>query len=202
MEKETTKLLESTSTNTCWGLQRWFYGIKEYFDRCLCSAGYNFEQMDKSRAFIYKKENITSDCCCVWTCTSIVSFDNPLTGTLCLPLALTTHLLCLPVACLSCGRGDLSYGTTTAEEQEHEENWLKERNISVMDSLGMNLRFGVDDATHEKNCTTRGCTHPVHPVSHYINPENVYGTNEFWYRANQNAVIRNQEMSKSYIVPH
>lgn len=94
---------------THWGLKRWFYGIKEYvIDRCLCCTMCGFKHMDEDRTYIEEENSVTTDCACVAFTPSYGGFlhNNPVTGTLCFPLAITMHLLCLPCACCSPHRDD------------------------------------------------------------------------------------------------
>lgn len=130
-KKESTRLKKSNeqkdtlrSDDECcthWGLKRWVYGIKEYvIDRCLFCTMCGFNPRDEDRA--YKEEvfgvTTTSDCCCVgYTSYCIVCYNNPITSTLCFPLAATMHLLLLPCACCSPTNRDEWYGTDSPEKQ-------------------------------------------------------------------------------------
>lgn len=113
---------------THWGLKRWFCGIKEYIiDRCLCCTECGFNPTDQDRAWI--EYDFSTDCCCI-TCSGIYAnspcnccpislYNNPITGTLCFPLAATMHLCSLPCACCSPNK-DGCYGGNRREEKNRE----------------------------------------------------------------------------------
>lgn len=93
----------------CWGPIHWVSGINEYImDRCICSG--DLIQDDENRG--YKTNNITSDCCCVYSAVKHEpddikmesECDNLIMGTLCCPLMLVTHLICLPFTCCFCSK--------------------------------------------------------------------------------------------------
>jgi hypothetical protein len=163
---------------THWGLKRWIYGIKEYvIDRCLCCTMCYFDPMDKDRAFNVPGGS-TSDCwCVVWSKsdTSVCLSNNLITGTLCLPLAITMHLLCLPCACCSPTNRDEWYGDHSPERKMYIEKEYKRICDDMEQRKAMRLDRGIDNETHLKNChggsevgpsymfaTLNICKHPAH----------------------------------------
>jgi hypothetical protein len=108
---------------THWGLKRWIYGIKEYvIDRCICCTMCGFNHMDEDRAYIIDNKTygeFTTDCGCVASTPygNGCLHNNPITGTLCFPLAATMHLCCLPCACCSPTNRDEWYGTRSPKKQ-------------------------------------------------------------------------------------
>lgn len=93
-----------------WGLTRWFCGIQEYATRCVCCANCGFNQIDENRAYTHKSitndgyitvySTVSSDCFCIEPDNAGGTLcDNPLMGTLWLPLGIITHLICLPLYC-------------------------------------------------------------------------------------------------------
>jgi hypothetical protein len=167
-----------TSSECCthWGLKRWCYGIKEYvIDRCLCCAN-DFDEMDDSRAFKEIYKNRTTDCFCIYLTHNIsYCYNNPITGTLCLPFGILVHLLCIPYVCCSPNK-DGCYGTNE-KQQLLDAEWRKQKNITAEEGYYMKLNCGLDDKTHLANCTGyRGngiiikdlCQHPVHKNQGYF----------------------------------
>lgn len=142
---------------THWGLKRWVFGIKEYvIDRCLCCGCCGFDLMDGDRTYI--KENrygriLTTDCCFLnftensldLSCTDSDGGINWVTGSICLPFAALTHLLCLPVACCYSTKDDW-WGT----EAEHIGEIVKKHT----DERDETYRKSVIEAEQYKAMTT------------------------------------------------
>lgn len=107
---------QSVTEESCthWGLKHWVYGIKEYvIDRCLCCTLCSFNSMDEDRKYTNTDYDMTSDCCLV-ACSAryeTCCYNNPIGGTLCLPLAALTHLMGLPCACCSSTKENFTFGS-------------------------------------------------------------------------------------------
>lgn len=107
-----------------WGLTQWFCGINEYvIDRCICSAENNFDPRDPDRMYGNDTEKMTTNCCCIFLCAgNTCLFNNPIGGLLCLPFALSSHLLVsLPLACCSMSKETGFKIHTLTEEEKRKE---------------------------------------------------------------------------------
>lgn len=113
-----------------WGLSHWFAGIGEYLGRSICCSakvcGYDDAKRKYKIVGGYRGTHGT-DCCliseyatcntpghpCACTCSGVSCCDissdgcsltnNPITGLVCLPFAVVSHLCCLPCACCDVG---------------------------------------------------------------------------------------------------
>lgn len=110
------------------GLKHWIYGIKEYvIDRCLLCTKYGFNPIDEDRAYKDEIHGVTTDCPCV-ACSPYGAgclHNNPITGTICFPLATVMHLMCLPFVCCSPNNSNClkaeCWGNPSSEEKGKEE---------------------------------------------------------------------------------
>ncbi|MGN6671643.1 MAG: hypothetical protein ACTHJ4_08920 [Candidatus Nucleicultricaceae bacterium] len=126
-----------SNKNCCthWGLKRWFCGIKEYvIDRCVC-CGFTdcgFDHIDVDRAYIKEEIGgyiVTTDCwllkfrdaCCIQ--------DGWFSGTICFPVAMLTHLMCLPITCCYPNKDDWRETETERQRIETLVNGYKERKM-------------------------------------------------------------------------
>lgn len=88
---ENTPLMRDTPEHCHWGLYHWGLGIKEYFERCLCSAATVPDDVSHITVDPAGNNIIASDCLFINpTC------NNPILGTICCPFLAMCHLCRLP----------------------------------------------------------------------------------------------------------